>query len=158
MLSYNIVKERVKKVKEFIDKRDIKAAQKEIAKLQKYLEESVKDIIEILNYLENGEIKIKKKIYSLIYGYLYEIEVMDEDGIFARVIDHFDNKEFVKESLWEQIKNHKIKLLEEEINKVEKILNLLDLIFRFLDYKINKCGAKVELHEINKALEKLNKS
>ena len=155
VLSYNISKGKLEIIEEYIKNKNFQLAKVELGKFYEDLKETAKNIADILNFLENSSISIKKKIYSLIYYYLYDLEIMDEEGVFLRVVDHIGNKEFVKESLWARIKNCNIKSLEEEIKKIDKILNILSLIFNFLDYKIHKCGRKIDIYEIKKELKQI---
>ncbi|GIW66744.1 MAG: hypothetical protein KatS3mg095_0642 [Candidatus Parcubacteria bacterium] len=155
VITYNIAKEKLEVIEKYIKNKDFQSAKVELTEFYEYLKETISNIVEILNYLENSRVGIKKKIYSLLYYYLYDLELMDEEAVFSTAVDNINGKEFIKESLWERIKNFNINSLEEEINKIDKLLDIPPLIFNFLDYKIYKCGRKIDLSYINEEIIKL---
>jgi hypothetical protein len=97
MVTYNLIKNILENILEYLDKNDSTKTQEELFKLKKLLRSTINKIFNILTFLEINNFKIKKDIYNLIYHYLEDFVLLDEDALFTKIIDYKNKKEIIIE-------------------------------------------------------------
>jgi hypothetical protein len=158
MVTYNLIKNILENILEYLDKNDFTKAQEELFRLKKLLRSTINKIFNILRFLEINNFKIKKDIYNLIYYYLEDFVLLEEDALFTKIIDYKNKREIIIEpklfSIKKKFKNRFEKEIE-EIEEIEKYLDILYLIFKFLDFKLHKCEIEIKFSEIESKLSEL---
>ena len=155
MVTYNLIKNILENILEYLDKNDSTKTQEELFKLKKLLRSTIHKIFKILTFLEINNFKIKKDIYNLIYHYLEDFVLLDEDALFTKIIDYKNKKEIIIEPKLFSIKKKFKNRFKKEIEEIEKYLDILYLIFKFLDFKLHKCGIEIKFSEIKSKLSEL---
>jgi len=155
MVTYNLIKNVLENILEYSNKHDFTKTQEELFKLKKLLRNTIDKIFNILRFLEINNFKIKKDIYNLIYYYLEDFVLLDEDALFTKIIDYKNKKEIIIEPKLFSIKKKFKNRFEKEIEEIEKYLDILYLIFKFLDFKLHKCGIEIKFSEIEYKLSEL---
>jgi len=155
MVTYNLIKNILEDILEYLDKNNFLKAQEDLFKFKKLLKDTIDKILNILRFLESNNFKIKKDIYNFIYYYLEDLVLLDEDALFATVTDYQNGKEIIIEPKLFSIKKKLKNRFEKEIEEIEEYLDILDLIFQFLDFKLHKCGIEVKFSEIESKLSEL---
>jgi len=148
MITYNLAKNILENVLEYLDKKNFTEAYKELLKLKTLFKNTIDNILTILKFLETNNIKIKRDIYNFIYYYLKDFVLSDEDALFIEITEYKNKEEiFIKSKLF-SIKGKLTNRFKKEIEEIDNYLEILYLIFRFLDFKLRKCGIEIKFYEI----------
>jgi len=152
MISYWAIKNFIKNIEKLIKAGDINKAKKEVTKLQFGLVNYIKELIEILNFIES--VKIPKELYLLIFQNVNEI-VMDLDDILGNKYMIGKYKEIIKKS--------KISKILENLNIVErkgffaKFNDIMFDILNFIEHYENPEIPTIDLEVIKTEVLKLEK-
>ena len=106
MLSYWVIKNIIKELKSLIEKEDYEKAKVKLEKLKNDLVVYLKQIFNILKFIENKT--IPEELYQLIFQNVVEIS-LDLNGVFSDVKTIENDKEIIKKSeisvILEKLKN-----------------------------------------------------